>query len=515
MTGVGLALVMGVKMVGLFTVATIGLATLVDLFRLLDIKRGHSMTTIGKHFSARVICLVILPVVLYLIPFYIHFALLQLSGPGDAFMSLNFQSHLIGNNKTTGSTNIPMYAKVSLQHVDTSHYLHSHVHKYPLRYDDGRVSSEGQQVNGYAHSDNNSIWSIIPAVISAKEAEVGYGSSFRLQHVNTGAFLVTHDVASPLTKTNMEVTCIEGESAEERFNETIWRIYDDGDGGKIKSKRDSFILINDKHNVALYTSKDLLPDWGFKMQETNGNKKTTENNNKWTFQTVMHESLIVENDTVIEDKGAKMTFLAKFFELQGLMIHHNNALTKSHPYSSAPITWPFVIRGISFWETKEGLKQIYLIGNPVAWWLAISGPFLYASIWGIDRLFLQRGIDDFGPAVRNWYNRSIGFLLLAWFMHFAPFFLMGRMLFLHHYMPAYIFSVIVTTALIDFLFRDFLTPLHVHRGPMMKWRGETTVVYFIFVFIVGGMVLAGFAYFAPLCYGLGFPDLETLRSHKW
>lgn len=30
-------------MVGLFTVATVGIATLVDLWELLDIKRGHSM----------------------------------------------------------------------------------------------------------------------------------------------------------------------------------------------------------------------------------------------------------------------------------------------------------------------------------------------------------------------------------------------------------------------------------------------------------------------------------------
>ena len=56
MTGVGLALVTGydsdqlccayffrVKMVGLFTVATVGIATLIDLWELLDIKRGHSM----------------------------------------------------------------------------------------------------------------------------------------------------------------------------------------------------------------------------------------------------------------------------------------------------------------------------------------------------------------------------------------------------------------------------------------------------------------------------------------
>jgi dolichyl-phosphate-mannose-protein mannosyltransferase len=45
MTGVGLAAVTGVKMVGLFTVATVGIATLADLWELLDIKKGHSMVS--------------------------------------------------------------------------------------------------------------------------------------------------------------------------------------------------------------------------------------------------------------------------------------------------------------------------------------------------------------------------------------------------------------------------------------------------------------------------------------
>ena len=199
------------------------------------------------------------------------------------------------------------------------------------------------------------------------------------------------------------------------------------------------------------------------------------------------------------------------------MIHHNNQLTKSHPYSSAPITWPFVIRGISFWETKEGLKQIYLLGNPFAWWISITGPILYASMWVIDRILLRRGIDDFGRNVRGWWDRALGFLLLSWFMHWGPFFLMGRMLFLHHYMPAYIFSAITTVTLFDFVFRDFSRPLFKipAKLAMRNWRGPVTMPFMIFSLVVCGLVLFGFFYFSPLCYGLGFPDLKTLRAHKW
>ena len=103
------------------------------------------------------------------------------------------------------------------------------------------------------------------------------------------------------------------------------------------------------------------------------------------------------------------------------------------------------------------------------------------------------------------------------FMHWAPFFLMGRMLFLHHYLPSYIFSVMATTTLVDFLFRDFPRPLFlIPRGTRMRaWRGSVTVWYVCSVFVIVVVVVYGFMYFSPLTYGLGFPDKATLRARKW
>src|SRR5271155_1464914 len=49
------------------------------------------------------------------------------------------------------------------------------------------------------------------------------------------------------------------------------------------------------------------------------------------------------------------------------------------------------------------------------------------------------------------YN-STGFFFLAWALHYFPFYLMGRQLFLHHYLPAHLASALVTGALIEFIF---------------------------------------------------------------
>jgi len=86
-------------------------------------------------------------------------------------------------------------------------------------------------------------------------------------------------------------------------------------------------------------------------------------------------------------------FFSKFIELQILMLQHNAGLTASHPYASAPINWPFLLSGISFWTQNEDQKQIYLIGNIVGWWTCALALSLYVGILGADLLARRRGIN--------------------------------------------------------------------------------------------------------------------------
>lgn len=51
-----------------------------------------------KHFVARFICLIILPILVYFGFFYIHLLILNKSGNGDGFYSSAFQSKLQGNS---------------------------------------------------------------------------------------------------------------------------------------------------------------------------------------------------------------------------------------------------------------------------------------------------------------------------------------------------------------------------------------------------------------------------------
>lgn len=105
-----------VKMVGLFVTALVGLYTIEDLWdKFGDLKmsavrrficclsfffRVHpvSQRDQAKHWGARVLCLIIVPILVFMASFKIHFLVLNHSGPGDAQMSSLFQANLVGND---------------------------------------------------------------------------------------------------------------------------------------------------------------------------------------------------------------------------------------------------------------------------------------------------------------------------------------------------------------------------------------------------------------------------------
>jgi dolichyl-phosphate-mannose-protein mannosyltransferase len=104
MTGFWMACTWASKVNGVLIVATIGVAVVIDLWDILDVrKEGHTMEYFWSHFYARAAGLIVWPLTLYLFFFYIHFSILTQSGPGDHFMSPAFQETLSGNEMLLNS----------------------------------------------------------------------------------------------------------------------------------------------------------------------------------------------------------------------------------------------------------------------------------------------------------------------------------------------------------------------------------------------------------------------------
>lgn len=175
--------------------------------------------------------------------------------------------------------------------------LYSHLHNYPRKYEDGRISSATQQVNCHDVLDSNSYWEVLPLdneyfpneniELTADEKDgnlrfLRHNDYVRLRHVETNSYLITHDVASPLVPYEMEVTTVDEAKSIERYNETVWQIRitqeksnQKGANPKVISKKTAFLITNFVHKVSLHSSKSKLPEeWGFNMKQISGNKKT-------------------------------------------------------------------------------------------------------------------------------------------------------------------------------------------------------------------------------------------------
>ena len=101
-----------VKLVGLFVTALVGLYTVEDLWEKFgDLKmpvvsmvspRYIALTSMQRdqlrHWGARILCLIIVPILVFMASFKLHFMVLNHSGPGDAQMSSLFQANLVGND---------------------------------------------------------------------------------------------------------------------------------------------------------------------------------------------------------------------------------------------------------------------------------------------------------------------------------------------------------------------------------------------------------------------------------
>ncbi|PWN31975.1 putative PMT4-dolichyl-phosphate-mannose--protein O-mannosyltransferase [Meira miltonrushii] len=538
-TGFSLATTMSCKMVGLLTIMSVGTAVVFDFWNIMDIKRGISMQHIGRHFLARTFGLIIFPAFVYLFWFWVHFAILIKSGPGDAFMTSEFQQTLQGNPMLAQARDIHWFDKIAMQHKGTSAYLHSHTEKYPLKYDDGRISSQGQQVTGYPFNDTNNIWQLVPANEHSYEGEsfdmknelhrpIRHKNVVRLLHVNTQTYLMAHDVASPLMPTNEEVTTWPANDST-RYEDTLFEFQLDGkgDGTKWKSKSGWFRLIHVPTRVSVWTHTETpLPEWGFNQQEVNGNKNALDKSAVWFVDELYPDETQDDYEERIKPIAprpvTKMPFYKKFVELQLQMLQQNAHLTQSHPYASSPINWPFVLTGISFWTDNDTQRQIYLVGNVASWWVAVLSISVVTGIMLADTLARRRGQYPIEPLVRNRLFNATGFFLIAWAWHYLPFFLMNRQLFLHHYLPAHVIGCLVAGSVLNFVGSETIDAPASNPGGLLYTRGFAAPRQNIVprgvkaaAGVIIGVVVVVFWHLAPLTYGDRTLTQDEVEARKW
>ena len=100
---------------------------------------------------------------------------------------------------------------------------------------------------------------------------------------------------------------------------------------------------------------------------------------------------------------------------------------------------------------------------------------------------------------------SAGFFFVVWATHYAPFFLMSRQLFIHHYLPSHLASALIAGAALSYMFCDDVnSPVSV-RGPTTRAKPFQYADLGLKAPIIVGLhmlvAFIWFCYMAPLTYG--------------
>ena len=271
LTGVSIGCVCSVKWVGLFATALVGLYTAEDLWNKFgDIRMPKA--ELAAHVGFRVVGLIVVPALIYMFSFYLHFLILENSGPGDAQMSSLFQANLKGTEVGKDSPlEIAYGSKATLKNMGYGGgLLHSHVQTFP-------EGSNQQQVTCYHHKDANNDWFFWPNREDGQfepEAPLRFVADkdvIRLLHAQTGRNLHSHSIAAPVTKADWEVSCYGNTTVGDHKDHWQVEVFSDtasSNRSRIRTLNTAFRLRHTELNCYLRAGNVNLPQWGFKQIET-------------------------------------------------------------------------------------------------------------------------------------------------------------------------------------------------------------------------------------------------------
>ncbi|KAI8997834.1 Dolichyl-phosphate-mannose-protein mannosyltransferase-domain-containing protein [Pilobolus umbonatus] len=487
--GLSLGCVLSVKWVGLFAVALVGISTVEDLWGMLG-DLDLPKRTYFLHWAARGVCLIAIPAVIYVSSFVAHFAILDHSGPGDSQMSSLFQAGLKGSIFGENPLEVAYGSNVTIKNGGYgSGLLHSHNSQYI-------EGSKQQQITGYGHRDSNNDWQIMKARsmhtdgIEDSQDEIEYvrdGDIVRLQHLMTKVNLHSHPISAPLSSKNWEVSGYGNEKIGDIQDNWKVEVVHDLSQNKsdiVKAILTRFRLRHVLLDCLLATSGENLPDWGFNQNEImcDRNAKAHDSRTIWNIEEHKNQYLPPAPSTVY-----KTSFLDDFWHLNVAMWKTNNALVPNPDrydlLASTPYDWPLVSVGLRMCGWDENTVKYYLLAYSIS-----------LFIYTIRR---KRQIDDMTSGGWDHYVSVGKLFLLGWFLHYVPFFMMGRVTYLHHYFPALYFSIFM----VPFLMEHFFSKASV--------RVRNTAYTAVFT-----VVILNFIHFAPLSYGME-GDIYDYSSIGW
>lgn len=514
LTGISLGCVCSVKWVGLFITSVIGLYTVLDLSKLYYDKRVGRIKYV-RHWLVRIIDLIIVPFLIYLFCFKIHFSLLYKSGTGDASTNTLFQVNLEGTKIENSPRNVLFGSQVTIRsHGLSPNLLHSHPQLYP----DG---SGQRQITGYGHSDSNNVWEIQFSRRSIMKFDdnkktsngqllgVGNGSLIRLVHNNTRSNLHSHEIPSHVSRGNYEVSGygddINGDSKDDWVIEIVDQLYSanpdfhEENPDLVHPISTFFRLKHADLGCYLATTGLAYPNWGFSQAEIvcKQSWSSRDKSTWWNIEDHWNDNLGIEDDYV----PPKSKFWTDFILINFAMASSNNALIpdpdKYDRLASKAWEWPTLHRGLRMNHWGMDQARYFMMGSPFNTW--ISTLFIILFPISVLTILIKQKRQTTLFTEEQWMSYIIQgiFPFISWLANYLPFVVMGRVTYVHHYAPALYFAIILF-------------------GSTMNYYLEKSYYYLkiaIYLILFTGCIYI-YIKFSPICQGMIGPML-TYDYLKW
>lgn len=450
LTGLSIGCTCSVKMVGLFVTTLVGIYTAVDLWNMFG-DRALTWKKYAAHWLARIGALILVPMFVFLLCFKVHFDLLSGTGPGDANMSSLFQANLHGSDVGGGPRDLLIgTSRCTLKSQGLAGgLLHSHVQTFP-------GGSNQQQITTYSHKDANNEWTF---ELSRDDPRNGFkedhfvvdGMTVRLVHPNTGRNLHTHDIPGPVSRREYEVSGYGNATIGDEKDDWIVEVvdhYGSEDKLRLHPLTTSFRLRSKPLGCYLATSGQALPAWGFRQGEVICMKDPFKRDKRTWWNIENHENPTLPQPPA-DFKLPKTNFLKDFVQLNLAMMATNNALVpdadKQDDLASAAWQWPTLNVGIRLCGWNDESYKYFLIGSPATTWTSSVAVIFCMGLIVYYLIRWQRQCVDFPAGSKKLDKFLMGavYPLLGWGLHFMPFVIMARVTYVHHYLPALYFAMII------------------------------------------------------------------------
>lgn len=200
-------------------------------------------------------------------------------------------------------------------------------------------------------------------------------------------------------------------------------------------------------------------------------------------------------------------FFKKLIYVHKWMFLGNFSTFGTYDYGAPWWQWPLMIRPMPYFFqriSEAKTSYIYLIGNPIAWWLGTLSVLTY--------LFLLVLKKTTGKQVLNTSKAFPDIIIWGYFIFWLPFVLVGRFMLLYLYFPALIFSSIIFSVLLDNILRVKFNSISNNR---IFCQNKKANLIFIMILVV---VVTGFLLFLPLTYGTPLTNGQLnarMLNHSW